>query len=63
MSAAFFPGYDADSEYLDVLKDQAKDKARFCLATGVQPSEYDELTEIEINAFIAEANRNAKKGA
>lgn len=63
MSAAFFPGYDEESEYLDVLKERAKEKAKFCLATGVQPSEYDELTQIEINAFIAEANRQARKGS
>lgn len=62
--AEFFPGYDEDEEYLEVLKEQAKDKARFCLSTGVPPSEYDQLTQIEINEFIKEANRQAsKKGA
>lgn len=61
--AAFFPSYDEQGLLNDVIMQQAKDKASFCLATGVQPSEYDELTQIEINAFIAEANRRAKKGA
>ena len=55
--------YDPDEEYLDLLKSQAKAKAEFCLATGIPPSEYDELTQIEINEFIKEANRRAKKGA
>lgn len=44
-----------------IAEEQAKDKARFCLATGVPPSEYDNLTQIEINAFIEEANKRAKR--
>lgn len=54
--------YDPAEEYIELLEAQAKEKAQFCLATGVQPSEYDELTQYEINAFIKEANRRAKKG-
>lgn len=44
-----------------IMKERAKEKAAFCLATGVQPSEYDNLTQYEINAFIAEVNKRAKK--
>lgn len=36
-----------------------RDKAEFCLATGVQPSEYDDLTDDEREAFIIVANENA----
>ena len=54
--------YDPTAEYIELLEAQAKEKAQFCLATGVQPSEYEELTQYEINAFIKEANRRAKKG-
>lgn len=59
----FFPGYDPKAEYEDLLVEQAKFKARFCLATGIAPSEYDNLTQIEINEFVKEFNRqNKKKG-
>lgn len=34
-----------------VEREQADRKARFCLATGVAPSEYDRLTQWEIEAF------------
>lgn len=27
-------------------------KAAFCLATGISPSEYEALTQVEIRAFI-----------
>jgi len=48
---------------LDLMaRERAKDKAAFCLATGVQPSEYDNLTQYEITAFIDAANKRAKKG-
>jgi hypothetical protein len=51
-----------DSKTLEqIAEEQAADKARFCLATGVAPSEYDNLTQTEINAFIKEANRRSKK--
>lgn len=54
---AAHPYFDLDL----IAKDRAKEKAQFCLATGVQPSEYDALTQYEINAFIDEANRRARK--
>ena len=38
------------------------DKAEFCLATGVQPSEYDQLTDDERAAFVQVANERAEKG-
>ena len=34
--------------------------ARFVLATGVQPSEYRQLTAKEYNAFVSEVNRRDK---
>lgn len=40
-------------------KDPADEKAEFCLATGVQPSEYDQLTDDERDAFIRLVNRQA----
>lgn len=38
-----------------------REKAEFCLTTGVQPSEYDNMTDDEREAFITEANRIARK--
>lgn len=60
---AFFPSYDRDEIVNELIREHAKQKAQFCLATGIAPSEYEQLTQIEINAFIHEANRRAKKGA
>lgn len=40
-----------------------REKAEFCLTTGVQPSEYDNMTDDERAAFIEEANRQARKAA
>jgi hypothetical protein len=34
--------------------------ARFVLATGVQPSEYRQLTSKEYIAFVSEVNRRDK---
>lgn len=48
----------ADDDYFE----QLRDKAEFCLLTGVQPSEYDDLTDDERNAFVEAANKQAKKG-
>lgn len=59
----FFPSFDRAELVAELLREQAAQKAEFCLATGISPSEYEELTQVEINAFIAEANRRAKKGA
>lgn len=43
------------------MEDRAADKAIFCLATGVQPSEYDNLNQYEIDAFVkAVKKRNSK---
>lgn len=36
-----------------------QEKAEFCLATGVQPSEYDNLTDDEREAFIAIVNKRS----
>lgn len=48
----------------EVDRDRAlalKAKARFCLATGIAPSEYDQMTDDEVDAFIEEANRRADR--
>lgn len=39
----------------------AMDKAHFCLVTGIAPSEYDLLTEAEVEAFIKTWNRLNKQ--
>lgn len=61
MSAAFFEAYDPAQLALEAMQESARKKAEFCLATGVQPSEYDELTMIEIEEFIKAANRRNKE--
>lgn len=33
-------------------EEEARAKAEFCLITGIAPSEYDALTDLEIHAFI-----------
>lgn len=33
------------------------DKAEVCIATGMQPSEYDQLTDDEREAFVEVVNR------
>jgi hypothetical protein len=40
---------------------RAEELANFCLATGIQPSEYKALTMEERNAFVAAANRMNKR--
>lgn len=37
-------------------QERAKRKAGFCLATGIQPSEYEALTGYEVAAFIEAVN-------
>lgn len=32
-------------------------KAEFCLRLGIAPSEYDQMTDEEVDAFIEVANR------
>lgn len=46
-----------ESELEDEEHDAAIDKAEFCLKLGLQPSEYDLLTDTERDAFIEVANR------
>lgn len=59
----FYANWDEDEAYEDAVKEQARQKARFCLATGIAPSEYDNLTIIEINEFSREFERqNKRKG-
>lgn len=42
-------------------REQLVAKAEFCILTGIQPSEYDQLTDDEIDVFIETANRFAEK--
>lgn len=46
---------------LEELEDLLEDKAQFCLMTGVQPSEYDLLTDDERAAFVTVYNRLAEQ--
>lgn len=48
---------DVEDDYLDRLER----KAEFCLRTHVQPSEYDAMTDDEIDAFITVLNRIAEQ--
>lgn len=34
------------------------DKARVCIAAGMQPSEYDQLTDAEREAFVTVVNES-----
>jgi len=43
------------------MEARAEDKAVFCLATGVQPSEYEGLNQYEVQAFIKAANKRNSK--
>lgn len=47
-----------DPDVVEAERDSLAFKARFCLATGVQPSEFDAMTDDEVEAFIAELNRH-----
>lgn len=40
--------------------DLIRAKAEFCLRTGIQPSEYDAMTDDEIEVFIEVANENGE---
>jgi hypothetical protein len=44
--------YDEQDELAETLDQQAEKKAEFCLVTGIAPSEYEELTIREIEAFV-----------
>ena len=39
------------------LMDCALEKAEFVLKTGIAPSEYDQLTQVEIEAFVRVFNK------
>jgi hypothetical protein len=41
-------------------RDRLTQKARFCLATGLSPAEYDVMPRELRHAFIAEINRRAR---
>lgn len=43
------------------MKEQAEAKADFCLGLGIAPSEYDQLTQIEIAAFLKVHKDRAEK--
>lgn len=44
-----------DAGWAEVL-----DKAEVCIAAGLQPSEYDRLTDLEREAFVTVINRRNK---
>lgn len=52
---------DRATRNLDRVTEYRRTRAEFCIATGVQPSEYDNLTQADISAFIEAANRTAQK--
>lgn len=37
------------------------DRAKFCLATGIQPSEYDAMSDAELEAFVDAYNDLQKR--
>jgi hypothetical protein len=37
---------------VELARERAQRKAIFCLATGVAPSEYEDLTGFEVAAFV-----------
>lgn len=41
----------------EIDREAADDMAAFCLATGVQPSEYLQLTRYQIDAFVRAVNK------
>lgn len=47
------PGSDLEAEE----QEAALDKAELCIAAGMQPSEYDRLTDLERDAFVEVLNR------
>ena len=57
----FFPSYNAKELKEDAIRESAKHKARFCLATGIAPSEYDNLTLVEVEEFSKELERQNRK--
>lgn len=46
---------------LEETEDALEDKALFCLKTGMAPSEYDNLTDRELAAFVKVFNRLAEE--
>lgn len=42
------------------MEARADDKAKFCLRTGVAPSEYDNLYDYEVEAFVRQYNKMQK---
>lgn len=48
-------------EVYELMKEQAETKARFCLGLSIAPSEYDQLTQIEIAAFLKVHKEQNKK--
>lgn len=46
---------------LDDLEDAIRRKAEFCLNTGIAPSEYDAMTDLEVDLFTEVHNARANK--
>jgi len=49
-----FVGLEADDDWFER-------QAQFCLATGVQPSEYAAMTDRQVEVWIRVHNENTKK--
>lgn len=50
----------ANWERVQETEDALYDRAIFCLRTGVQPSEYDRMTDAELQAFVTAFNDENK---
>lgn len=47
-----FQGLPLPRDAGEQLEDLIREKAEFCLSTGIQPSEYDAFTDQERNIFV-----------
>lgn len=46
---------------VDPADDWYERQAQFCLATGVQPSEFEAMTDRQVEVWIAVHNQNTKQ--
>lgn len=51
----------SDDELEEEEREAAEDKARLCILGGLQPSEYDLLTDLEREAFVEVLNARARR--
>jgi hypothetical protein len=50
-----------DEDTLELMAEQAEEMAWFCLNTGIAPSEYKQMTLMEVNAFVKVHNKINKE--